>query len=266
MQEQSVQLWEREIHYKSFENSHNFQTILILHGWWWKSDSWIEVWELLSDKWCNVIIPDLPWFGKTEITKNYTLEDYAETIEDFCEKLKLESFILWWHSNGWAISITLENRWNLHIERLVLNNSAWIRKDEKRSLKRKMLNSFAKLVKKVLKKLGTAGLLSLQKTSKIRSLFYRFIWSQDYLEAEKNPLLKQTYLNMISSDLQEQIEDIDTDTLLVWWEKDSYTPESDAHLMRRLIKKSKIVVLDNETHWIHLKNPKRLVQTFIDNI
>jgi hypothetical protein len=32
--------------------------------------------------------------------------------------------------------------------------------------------------------------------------------------------------------------------------------------MRNNIKHSKIIVLDNETHWIHLKNPKRLIETF----
>jgi len=263
MQEKFVKLWKTEIHYKMFEDENSLQDVLILHWWWGKSDSWTQVWELLYQKAMRVIVPDLPWFWKTKITKNYTLEDYAQLIEDFCKQLELKNIILWWHSNGGAISITLENRWNIEIERLVLNNSAGIRKDEKRSLKRKIFNSVAKVVKKLIE---TTGLLSLQKWWKLRNLFYRAIWWQDYLEAEKNPFLKQTYLNMIGSDLQEKIKQINTDTLLIWWEKDTYTPLSDAHLMRNAIKKSKLVVLDNETHWIHLKNPQRLVETFIDNI
>jgi hypothetical protein len=36
--------------------------------------------------------------------------------------------------------------------------------------------------------------------------------------------------------------------------------------MRNNIKNSKMVVLDNETHGIHIKNPERLVKTFLDNI
>jgi hypothetical protein len=36
--------------------------------------------------------------------------------------------------------------------------------------------------------------------------------------------------------------------------------------MRDNIKKSKLIILDNETHGIHLKNAKRLVETFLQNI
>jgi len=83
---------------------------------------------------------------------------------------------------------------------------------------------------------------------------------------EQNPNLKQTYLNMISSDLKDEIKNINNHTLLIWWEKDNYTPISDAYFMRNNIKNSKLLILDNETHWIHLKNPNRLVDTFLQNI
>jgi pimeloyl-ACP methyl ester carboxylesterase len=86
------------------------------------------------------------------------------------------------------------------------------------------------------------------------------------LEAEKKPNLKQTFLNMISTDLKEDIKKIDIFTLLLWGEKDTYTPISDAYFMRDNIKKSKLVVLENETHGIHLKNPKKLVETFLQNV
>jgi pimeloyl-ACP methyl ester carboxylesterase len=101
---------------------------------------------------------------------------------------------------------------------------------------------------------------------KIRILFYKIIWWHDYLNAEKSPFLKQTYLNMISSDLSEKIKKIQKDTLIIWWELDTYTPLSDWTFMRNNIKNSKMSVLDWETHWIHLKNPDRLVETFLNNI
>ncbi len=257
MQEQFLKVWDLDVNYKHFQKENNKETILILHWWWGKSNSWLHVWELLSEKWFNIIIPDLPWFWKTEITKVYTLEDYAECIEEFCKKLNLGEIILWWHSNWWAISITLENKKALKIEKLILNNSAGIRHDAKRTVKRKILNALAKKLK-FLKKIKIL--------QKLRNLFYRAIWSQDYLEAEKNPFLKQTYLNMISVDLQEKIKKIETVTLLIWGEKDTYTPLKDANIMKNTIKKSKLIVLENETHGIHLKNPKRLVDTFVNNI
>lgn len=246
-----------KINYKDFISDNNKYTFLILHGWGWSSKSWLEVWELLFKSWFNVIIPDLPWFWETKINKIFDLNDYAKTIEKFIETHKIKNIILMWHSNGWAISIKLVNRWNIKIEKLILNNSAWIRNDKKRSLKRKFFNNIAKKLKFLKNKPWF---------KKLRTFFYKAIWSHDYLNAENNKFLLDTYKNMISSDLKEDIKNIDLDTLLIRWEKDTYTPLSDAYFMRENIKKSKLVILDNEKHWIHLQNPKRLTKTILENI
>jgi pimeloyl-ACP methyl ester carboxylesterase len=159
-------------------------------------------------------------------------------------------------------------RWKIDISRLVLNNSAWIRNDKKRSLKRKILGLFTKIIKKILtiippRKDWKTGNSSIKK---LRKLFYRAIWWHDYLNAENNPYLKETYLNMIKSDLSNIIPKIKQDTLLIWWQNDTYTPVSDWLYMRKHIRGSKLVILENEKHWIHLTNPELLVNTFINNI
>ncbi len=269
MQENKIKINKMELSYEIFESKNDdSDTILILHGWQGASSSWTEAWDLLNQAWYNVIIPDIPCASKnTKCNEIFNLDDYAKLIEEFVENLKskyeninFDKLILWGHSNWGAIWIKVANRKKFKILRLILNNSAWIRNDKKRSLKRKILNTFIKIYKKLplLQRRGLGWGL--------RELFYRAIWWQDYLKAESNPNLKQTYLNMISSDLKEDIKKIDKHTLLIWWEHDTYTPVSDAHFMRENIKKSKLIILDNETHWIHIKNPKRLVETFLQNI
>lgn len=254
-----------EIHYEDWMDSKNKNTIVILHGWWWSSQSWLTVWELLFQNWYNVVIPDLPGFWKTKLEKDFDLNEYATVIEKFIIELWLKNIILWWHSNGWAISIKIANRWKIKISRLILNNSAWIRNDKKRSFKRKILNSFTKIIKKIIHFTPTPIRRGLG-WDRVREYFYRAIWWQDYLNAEKNPFLKQTYLNMISSDLSDDIPKISNNTLLIWWRDDTYTPLSDWLKMREYIKKSKLVILDDEKHWIHIKSPEKLVNTFLNNI
>ncbi len=246
-----------EINYEDWIDSKNENTIVILHGWGWSSQSWLTVWGLLFQSWYNVIIPDLPGFWKTKLEKVFDLDEYATVVEKFITELWLENIILWWHSNGWAISIKIANRWKIKISRLILNNSAWIRNDKKRSIKRKILWNITKPLS-FLKKIPWF--------KKIREYFYRAIWWQDYLDAEKNPFMKQTYLNMISTDLFNEIPKINNDTLLIWWRDDTYTPLSDWLNMRNSIKKSKLLILDNEKHWIHLHNPELLTKTFLQNI
>lgn len=246
-----------EIKYKEFFSPENTETIVIIHWWWWSSSSWVDVAETLNESWFNVIVPDLPWFWETKLEYVFDLDEYAKVISKFLKELNINNFILWWHSNWWAISIKIANSNIFNIKRLVLNNSAGIRNDKKRSIKRKIINKIAEIYKK----------LPFPKwNSKLRELFYKVIGSHDYLKAEKNPFLKETYKNMISSDLSEDIKKINKDTLLIWWELDRYTPLSDAYFMRENIKKSKLIILDNETHWIHIKNPYRLVETFLNNI
>lgn len=265
MQENKINIWDIEVNYKYLINDDNINTILILHWWWGSSDSWVEMWKLLYNEWYSVFIPDLPWFWKTKLNKIFNLNDYASFVEDFVEKLWIKNIILWWHSNGWAISIKIVNNKKIKIDRLVLNNSAWIRNDKKRSIKRIIFNHISVFIKKIKPKPKKCW-LKCKYLKKIREIFYKLIWSHDYLAAEKNPNLKQTYINMISSDLQEDIKKIGTDTLLIWWEKDNYTPLSDWKIMRKNIKKSKLVIIENEKHWIHLKNPEKLCKTFISNI
>jgi len=271
MKGNKIKINETSLSYEFFESDEpKNDTILILHWWQWASSSWSEVWKILGNSWYNVVIPDIPCASKnTKCNDIYNLDSYAELIEEFIwdlvkkhKKIDFSNLILWGHSNGWAISIKLTNRKKINILRLILNNSAWIRNDKNRSFKRKVFNFFTKIGKKVF----SCSILKKLWVDKIRNLFYRAIWSQDYLNAEKNPKLKETYLNMISSDLKDEIKLIDKFTLLIWWENDNYTPVSDAYFMRNNIKRSKLVILDNETHWIHLKNPERLVQVFLDNI
>jgi len=246
-----------EIKYKDFIDDNNSETIVILHWWWWKSDSWLDVSELLFKSGFNVIIPDLPGFWETKLDYVFDLDEYAKVVTNFLRELKLNNFILWWHSNWWAIAIKIVNSNIFNIKKLVLNNSAWIRNDKKRSVKKIFFSILSKPFKIIFK-------LKVLKT--IRRKIYTFIWWADYIRSEETPFLKETYLNIINNDISEEIKKVEIDTLLIWWWKDTFTPISDAYFMRKFIKKSKLIVLENEGHSIHLKNPILLINTFIKNI
>lgn len=250
MQEQTIQIDNLKVNYKTFWDKSK-QAFLILHGWWGSSNSWIEVWKLLWE-YFFVVVPDLPWFWQTELDKVYTLEDYAEFTKKFIEKLGLDDIILLWHSNGWAISICLSSK--IKIKKLILNNASWIRKKVKNSLKRKIFWIFIKPFK-FIKNLPWA--------EKLRNIFYKLIGSHDYLEAEKNPYKKQTFLNMINTDLQDKIKNIKQETLLIRWRYDTYTPLEDGKKMQNLIKNSKLEIIES-THGIHLKKPKELVMSILN--
>jgi len=243
--------------FKTFWNKNN-PAFLILHWWGGSSDSWEQVAKMLA-KYFFVIVVDYPCGSKLlNCDKVYTLDDYADLVKNLIDELELKDFVLLWHSNGSAIATKLVTKYpDLSIRKLILNNSAGIRKDKKRTLKRKIFGLASKIAKPV---------FTLPWMWKIRNLFYRLIWGQDYLEAEKNPYKKQTFLNMINEDLQETFSKIQVDTLLIRWKNDTYTPLEDGKKMHSLISNSKFVVIPNVRHWIHLQRPDKLVKVILENV
>ena len=259
MQEKVLSITWTDMHYKTFGDESSKEKALILHWWWGKSDSWIDVADWLSSQWFFVIAPDLPWFGKTKLPEIFTIDSYTEIVEKFTKKLKLD--ISWltliWHSNGWAISTKLSVAWNISIKKLFLIGSAGIRRKKSTSLKRKifwLLVFPAKILKQI------PGM------KKVRILFYKAIGWHDYIKTEQNPLLKKTFLNIIHTDLQEVFPNVKTDTTLIRWDNDTYTPLSDWKLIHKLIPKSELIILKKEKHWIHLQNPGLLIKTILKNI
>ena len=209
--------------------------------------------EILEQSGYYIVVPDLPGFWKTEIHEVFTLEKYASIIEDFSKSLGLGSVTILWHSNGWAIATIIASRGNINLKKMVLNNSAGIRRDKKRGFKRRVLSSLL-----FMKHIPGFKVL--------RPYFHRAIWAQDYAAAEKTPYLSESYQNMIQSDLQEVYPKLDNEVLLIWGERDSYTPLPDGKRIESLLRNAKMVVLDGEKHGIHLQNPKRLGKVLIKNV
>lgn len=259
MQEKIQSLTSTDIHYKTFGREAAKDTILILHWWWGKSDSWINVANWLSSQWFFVIVPDLPGFWKTEIPDVFTMDNYRDVVEEFIKKVELDTtwIILIWHSNGWAISAKLSIAENINIKQLFLIGSAGIRNKIKTSLKRKIFKAVLFPAQIIRKLPGWEGL---------RKIFYKAIGWHDYIEAEKKPLLKKTFLNIIDTDLQDVFPKIKQAAILIRWDSDTYTPLSDGKLIQELIPNGKLIVLKWKKHWIHLQNPDVLIKTILKNI
>ena len=255
MKEQKSQVEDQEINYKSWEGWE--KNIVVLHGWGGSSDSWLSVAEILNKNWFSVFIPDLPGFWKTWLAEAYNIEKYAKIVASFIKKLWLTDYTLLGHSNGWSIAVYAINHFSLSPAQLVLNNSAWIRNDIKRVIKRIIMKPIS---------FGLKFLSIFPFYTFLRKKVYTLIGWRDYIKSEEKPLLKETFLNVIWHDLSKELLRLKLPTLLIRWEKDTFTPLSDARKIRLLIKGSKLVILNNAPHSIHIKTPLELSNTLIENI
>ena len=77
--------------------------------------------------------------------------------------------------------------------------------------------------------------------------------SADYRNA--SPMMRQCMVMAVNEDLTDLLPKIKQDTLLIWGDKDTATPISDAKLMEEKIPGSGLAVLKGCGHFSFLENP-----------
>lgn len=255
MEEKNVFIENLKINYRIAGSG---PAILLLHGWGSSSDSWIEVQEALSKEGYFVVCPDLPGFGKSDLPKfPYSVSDYQKIIIEFAKNIFSDSssdLILLGHSFGGRISIKIAAEKSLNIKKLILCNPAGIK--VKPSIKSQIIILIASLGDlifsiKPFKKLKHSA----------RNFFYFFIKRRDY--AKSKGIMKKTIKKILNEDLSSILDKIESETLLLWGEKDKIIPLKCSRIFKEKIKNSHLEVIPKVGHSPHLESPLILVKKII---
>ena len=219
--------------------------IIFLHGWGANINSFMPVINEVSKKY-NVYAIDLPGFGLSdEPPANYMVVDYSKIVLEFINKLKLDNAILIGHSFGGRVIIKLVGALKFLPKKIILIDSAGIK--PKRSLKYYIKVYSYKFARNMLKLI-----LGKKKSYKIIEKYRSKVGSQDYKNADET--MKEVFKNVINEDLTDYLPNIKAPTLLVWGDKDTETPISDAKIMESLIPDSGIVTIRGAGHFSYLDN------------
>lgn len=226
--------------------------ILILHGWSYSTDKWVEFSSLLSKSGVKIEILKIPGLtAKTD--KTWSLDDYVEWLQEKVSKEK-QKVILLGHSNGGRIALAFAARYPQKVNYLILIDSAGVRHNEL-SIKMKRF---------IFRKAATFG-KKLTSSSVLRNFLYKLARESDYKNA--TPEMRQTMINLISHDLTPILNRISVPTLLIWGELDKSTPLSDGKLMHKLIKNSKLEVIDSAEHspqFTHAEEVSKIINESIN--
>jgi pimeloyl-ACP methyl ester carboxylesterase len=209
--------------------------IIILHGWHSKIKRWTVFKKIMEQYGWQVFLPQLPGFGKIQLARPWDLTDYLDWLRRFIKNKQLNNFFLLGHSFGASIALKYAAQKPKELEKLVLVNSAGIRK--KAGIKK---NFF----------------LILAKTGKL--IFYILAREKDYFKANK--MMKETMKRILKEDLSSILAKIKAQTLIIWGEKDKLTPIKDGHLLQKLIPNSKLIVYNDIGHNIPFKKTKELAR------
>jgi pimeloyl-ACP methyl ester carboxylesterase len=231
--------------------------VLILHGWGSKSDNWKSVKKFLERKKdIRVYVPDLPGFGKEPMPKEpWSVDDYVEWVNTFCKKEKVNQFILIGHSFGGGIAVKFSALYPEKVKKLVLVNAAVIRS--------KSLKYYPCLVAA---KTGNL-IFSLPLLSKLkpflRKTLYFLIGTRDYqrLDLDKTNTMKETFKKVVSEDLSCYLPAVQSETLVLWGEKD--TPLSCGYIINGGLPRSKMEIIKEAKHAINLEFPDVLAEKIL---
>lgn len=220
--------------------------VLLLHGWGSSSAAYRGIINTIKGKY-RCIAPDFPGCGKSStMAEPWTLADYTAFIKKFCDALSLENPIIFGHSHGGRVALKLAADGIIEPKKMVLLDSAGL--IPKKSLKQKARAKSFKIIKSVLTvplwKDSCEGLLS-----KARAHY----GSADYNAAP--PVLRQTLVNLVNTDIRDCLPAIKASTLLIWGDKDTATPLVDAKIIESLIPDCGLCVIENTGHWSFVENP-----------
>ena len=225
-----------------FSNQPN--TLLLLHGWGCNHTTLKSIENIVKEK-MHVFNIDLPGFGKSDEPKSvWGVEEYTNLIEKFAKKIGIESPTLLGHSFGGRISILFASRNKTH--KVILTDAAGIK--PKRSIKYYYKVYTYKALKKLLPVI-VGNEYALKRIDKYRGKS----GSSDYNQA--SPMMRAILSKCVNEDLKHVMPKIKASTLLIWGEKDTATPLSDAKTMERLIPDAGLVNFSGCGHYSFLDNP-----------
>lgn len=225
--------------------------VIILHGWTKNLDKWDEFLKELDKNGIKYNFPPIPGLTKN-LEKVWDLNDYVNWLKNIVEKEK-GKVILVGHSNGGRIALVFTNLYPQKVGKLILIDSAGIYHNElSLKIKRIVFKTLAKIGKK----------LTSSKTFK--NLLYKAARESDYKELDDN--VKQTMINLISTDLKLILPRIQTPTLIIWGKRDTITPLSDGFIINKFIKNSKLKIINEARHspmFTHAKEVVKIIYEYI---
>ena len=225
------------------------ETVVMLQGWGTHLGMYDSVAAAINEKYRFVQF-DLPGFGASDEPREaWNVDAFADFFLQFMEALGIKKAALIGHSYGGRVIIKLAARENLPFEitRIVLIDSAGI-------LPKKTFSQKVRIRKyKMLK-----GILNMKV---IYALFPELIddWrnrqgSADYRAA--SPMMRKCLVMAVNEDLTDLLPKIKQDTLLIWGDKDTATPISDAKIMEEKLPSSGLAVLSGAGHFSFLEQPQ----------
>ena len=228
------------IHYEEYGDKG--RNVLLLHGWGQNTEMMAFIGEHLKDRF-HIYNIDFPGFGKSDEPKEtWGCPEYTSFLREYCTRLGIEDPVIIGHSFGCRIALRYAALYPVY--KMVLTGAAGLR--DKRTLQWYVRTYSYKLAKK---------LLSFKVFSALREKMAEKAGSEDYRNA--TGVMRSTFVKVVNDDVRDLLPQIETETLLVFGEKDDATPVSKGKEMEKLMKDATLVIFENDGHYAYINQAQR---------
>ncbi len=219
-----------------FQKKGRGDVIFLVHGWGGSSKSMEKIVKELSKHFLTVVV-DLPGFGQSDAPeKNWGIKEYSNCLVKLADNLKLDKFHYVGYSFGGALGIYLTSHYQKYVKTLTLISPSFKRAKSNRK-------KTTRLIDKAL------SLLPFQIGFCIKKIVYKIMFPDS--ELMLYPSLQSNFKRIINTDLSLLLDKILVSTLVFWGDKDKYTPISNSLLLKNKIKNLKMVIFEDQGHFIH---------------
>lgn len=224
--------------------------VLMLHGWGSSFEFYKGIIASLSNR-CRVVAVNFPGCANSDTMKEpWTLEDYCDFVLKFMKAVNLKNPILIGHSHGGRVILKMTAEKQVNPPKIVLLDSAGL--IPKKSLKQKFRAKSFKVIKRFL----TLPIIK-NYSGELLDKARKHYGSADYNAAPE--VLRKTLVSLVNTDLRDIIPNITCPTLLIWGEKDTATPLSDAKIIESLIKDAGLCIFENAGHFAFFEQQGRTI-------
>jgi pimeloyl-ACP methyl ester carboxylesterase len=237
----------------SYELRGKGRLVLILHGWGDSAKGLKELAGRLAKNY-QVLALDLPGFGATEAPKGvWDLDDYARFVSAVSSKLGLEQpYAVVGHSNGGALAVRAVSLKELRPEKLVLMAASGVRTNSR--VKRAFIKFIAK----------TGNIATIWMPEHYRQALRKSLYGVAGSDMLVVPALQETFKKTVRQDVQADAVALDVPTLLIYAANDDAIPLADGKQYHSLIKGSRLEVIPEAGHFVHLDQPQKVAALIED--
>jgi 3-oxoadipate enol-lactonase len=247
----------------AYDDTGSGPVVVLLHGYPFNRSMWREQAQALSTS-NRVITPDLRGHGETTLTPEpATMEEMARDVVALLDKLDIKRVALGGLSMGGYVALAFYRRFPLRVRALILADTRpqadtpEARRNREEQAEKILKEGMQAIADDFLKKVLTPETLNdkSEVTERVREMI---------LKTDPQGAANALRGMAARHDQTDFLERILVPTLVIVGSEDQLTPPSDAELMRREIRGSRLSIIEGASHLSNLERPAEFNRALLD--